>query len=119
MTRARTRARVLTASALLALLVIALTSTSIAQRRADGGGRILDANLGVNSGGYNRPVPCGRSPLQTQRYSVGSSRPLYVVGRGGTMHYNRHNAFSPRHRYRATGYTGHYTSRSSLHRFRY
>ena len=104
----------------LALLTLIVPSSSVSgQRQVSRGGHALDANLQLGSGGYNRHSRSTRSYLQRRPYAVGSSRQLYTVNRAGTMTYNPNNAFAPRSPYRATGYTGDYSSRSYHRRFRY
>ena len=104
------------------LVVVATAFSSLAQQKLRHDGHALDANLQLGSGGYNRAV---RPPgyMADRRYTVGSSKPLYVVGPGGGMHYSPNNAFFPRSQYRATGYPGRFsdtaTTGASLRRFRY
>jgi hypothetical protein len=88
--------------------------------QALGHGHNLDGSLQVGSGGYNRSGWGGLNPsiMPYERYTVGSTRPLYTVSRNGEFVYNTHNAFNPRSAYRATGYTGNYLSQPSYSRFR-
>ena len=102
---------------LLATALAALTMSATAQKMV-GSGHALDANLEVNSGGYNRPA---NAPgyVHRNRYVAGSSRQLYTVNRAGTMTYNPHNAFASNSRYKATGYAGDYSSQAWHSRVRY
>jgi hypothetical protein len=88
--------------------------------QALGHGHNLDGSLQIGSGGYNRSSWGGLDPgiLPYERYTVGSTRPLWTLNRNGEFVYNTHNAFNPRSRYRATGYTGNYLSPPSYSRFR-
>jgi hypothetical protein len=110
-------ARLVTATVVMAL-VIAAVGTAFGQMQVSRGGHALDANLKLGSGGYNRPARAS-SVVSRSRYTHGSSRSLYTVNSRGQMRYNPNNAFTPRSRYRATGYTGDYSSRSYHSRFRY
>ncbi len=109
-------------AAIFLLVVVATALSSLAQQQMGRGGHTLDANLQLGSGGYNRAVrPSGY--MAGRRYTIGSSKPLYVVGPRGGMHYSPNNAFFPRSQYRATGYPGRFsdtaTTGASLSRFRY
>ncbi len=107
------------AIALLLMAITGLTISALAQQSNTLGGYQLDANLGVNTGGYNRSSR-GASYMNSSRYTVGSSRPLYTTDRDGQMRYNPHNAFSPRSKYSPTGYAGGSGMTSARHsRFRY
>ena len=90
----------------LMLTLILLGSTPAALTLAP---QALDSNLLLRPRGYkityNTP-----NRVQNSRYSPGSSSPLYTISRTGDLRYNPHNAFSPRTRYRPTGFHGSYRS---------
>jgi hypothetical protein len=100
------------------LLAAATALAAARQVEMSGGGRALDANLRLGSGGYNTRTT-GGSRLYRQRYTPGSSRALYVVDGQGNMAYSPSNAFNPHGMYRATGYTGDLHSSQYQRRFRY
>jgi hypothetical protein len=106
------------AIALLATMVIALPLAGVIGQQRVQGGRALDYNLRLGSGGYNRR-PASPNYMPAQRYTPGQTKPLYTVNRYGDLSYSPSNAFMPKSRYSATGYQATYQSPGWHQRFRY
>jgi hypothetical protein len=81
-----------------ALAVVVLAIPGSAQQRVGTGGRALDANLQLGSGGYNRPTSSG----------VMMAKPLYKVGQSGEMRYDASAAFGRPRRFEAPRSVGAY-----------
>lgn len=94
-----------------ALAVVAMfVAAAMAQQQLGLGGGALDANLGVNSGGYNRAVAPGAysSPgFSNARYVPGVTRSMYGYQSTGSTVYNPQVASSMvQQRYNPAGYAG-------------
>jgi hypothetical protein len=84
---------------LAALAVVILAIPGSAQQRVGSGGRALDANLQLGSGGYNRPTSSG----------VMMAKPIYRVGSSGEMRYNEAAAFGRPRRFEPPRNAGGYS----------
>lgn len=105
------RGRQSTMRAFSCAAVAVLTAASLAQMRVGLDGGALDANLGVNSGGFNRPIQAGSfsapPSMSTARYVPGMTRTLYGFQSTGTPMSNPQIASSfVMQRYNPAGFSG-------------
>jgi hypothetical protein len=102
------RLRATRAAALAA--IVTLAAAALAQQQMGLGGGALDANLGVNSGGYNRAVVPGAysSPgFSNARYVPGVTRGMYgYQSSGGTVYNSQVAGSMVQQRYSPAGYAG-------------
>lgn len=103
---------------LVMLMVVGLPLGAVIGQQLVVGGRALDNNLRLGSGGYNSTRP-NANYMAGQRYAPGQTRSPYVVGASGDMVYSPSNAFVPQNRYTSVGYQANYQQPGWHSRFRY
>jgi hypothetical protein len=102
--------RQVTTRLLVFAAAVILTTATMSQMRMGLDGGALDANLGVNSGGFNRPIQAGSfsaPSFSNARYAPGMTRSMYGFQSTGTPIYNPQIASSfVMQRYSPVGYSG-------------